>query len=123
MEKLLEKDPSKRQSAFDVSQELSALAGRLAAPSLQGVRSLLRPIYAIPAVVILLFLAAAGVLFYQRSEQRHWVREQAIPDISRASLETASRRVPPVAQGRAGSARRSSARATCAVLDTPHFLP
>jgi len=83
VEKLLEKDPSKRcQSAFDVSQELSALAGRLAAPTLQGVRSLLRPIYAIPAVVILLLLAAAGVWFYQRSEQRHWVREQAIPEIS-----------------------------------------
>jgi serine/threonine protein kinase len=54
--KLLEKDPAKRpQSASDVARELSAIADRLAAAPLG---SRWRPVYVIPAVVVLLSLAA-----------------------------------------------------------------
>jgi eukaryotic-like serine/threonine-protein kinase len=79
--RLLEKDPARRpQSASDVAHELSTLADRLtAAPS----RTRLRPSFAIPAIILLLLLAAGGVLLYQRSQQRHWAREQAIPEINR----------------------------------------
>ncbi|MGA8028612.1 MAG: SUMF1/EgtB/PvdO family nonheme iron enzyme, partial [Bryobacteraceae bacterium] len=54
---------------------------RGAAP-LASLHTLLRPVYFIPAILFLLALAV-GVRFHQRSEQRHWVREQAIPEISR----------------------------------------
>jgi predicted esterase len=82
--KLLEKDPARRpQSASEVAHTLSALADRLAAPPSTLVRALLRPVYAIAAGLLLLVFAAAGLRLYQRSEQRMWVREQAIPEIPR----------------------------------------
>jgi serine/threonine protein kinase len=59
--KLLEKDPAKRpQSASEVARELSAIADRLAAPPAP---SRWRPVYVIPAVALLLGLAA---FFYFR---------------------------------------------------------
>ncbi len=86
--KLLEKDPARRpQSASEVARTLSALADRLTAPTAMGVRALLRPIYFIPAILLLLVLAAGTLRLYQRSEQRHWVREQAIPQISRLTAD------------------------------------
>jgi len=82
--KLLEKDPSKRpQSALEVERQLTAIADRLSAPPS---RSLLRP--AIAAIVLLLLLAAGGVWFYQRSQQRQWAREEAIPEINRLAPNT-----------------------------------
>jgi eukaryotic-like serine/threonine-protein kinase len=61
--RLLEKDPAKRpQSASEVARELAAVADRLAAPA---PRSRLRPVYAIPAVLLLLTIA---VLFYLRTK-------------------------------------------------------
>jgi hypothetical protein len=84
--KLLEKDPAKRpQSASEVARELSAIADRLTAP-LAGFR--LRPVFAIPAIVLLLLLAAGGFWLYQRSQQRQWAREQAIPEINRLVQDT-----------------------------------
>ncbi len=84
--KLLEKDPAKRpQSALDVARELSALEERLTAPPS---RSRLRPIFAIPSIVLLLLLTAGGAWLYQRSERRHWAREQAIPEIGRLTPQT-----------------------------------
>ncbi len=78
--KLLEKDPAKRpQSAAEVALELSAIADRITAPP----RLRLRPVFAIPAIVLLVLLVAGGVWLYKRSEQRHWAREQAIPEINR----------------------------------------
>jgi len=38
----------------------------------------LRAVYAVPAAVLILLAAGASVWFYQRSEKRHWAREQAI---------------------------------------------
>ena len=58
-----------------------SIAERLTAP--RPPRSRLRPIFAIPAIVLLLLLAAGGVWLYQRFEQRQWAREQAIPEINR----------------------------------------
>jgi len=79
--KLLEKDPAKRpQSASDVARQLSAISDRITAPPS---RLRLRPVFAIPAIVVLLLLAAGGVWLYQRAEQRHWAREQGIPEINR----------------------------------------
>jgi serine/threonine protein kinase len=55
--KLLEKDPAQRpQSASEVARELSTLADRLSAPPM---RSWLLPVYAIPAVLLLLGIAIA----------------------------------------------------------------
>jgi hypothetical protein len=86
--KLLEKDPARRpQSASEVARTLSALADRLAATTATGVRAWWRPIYFIPAILLLLVLAAGTLRFYQRSEQRHWVREQAIPQIYRLAAD------------------------------------
>jgi len=82
--KLLEKDPSKRpQSALEVERELTAIADRLSAPPS---RSQLRA--AIPVAVLLLLLVAGGVWFYQRSQQRQWAREEAIPQINRLAPNT-----------------------------------
>ncbi len=55
--RLLEKDPARRpQSASEVARELSSLADRLAAPP---PRSRLRPVFVIPAVLLLLGVAVA----------------------------------------------------------------
>jgi hypothetical protein len=84
--KLLEKDPAKRpQSAAEVARELSAISERIAAPP---PRLQLRPIFAVPAIVLLLLLVAGGVWLYQRFEQRQWAREQAIPEINRLKQDT-----------------------------------
>jgi serine/threonine protein kinase len=83
--KLLEKDPAKRpQSASEVARELSAIADRITTPP----RLRLRPIFAIPATVLLLLLASGGFWLYQRSQQRHWARELAIPEINRLAAQT-----------------------------------
>ncbi len=67
--KLLQKDTAERpQSAASVARELSTLADRLAAPP-SLVRSLLRPVFAVPAAALLLALAAGGTWLYQRSQQ------------------------------------------------------
>ncbi len=77
----LQKDPAKRyQSAADMENDLTAALMALDAPP-EHVR--MRAIYAIPAAALLLLAAGLSVWFYQRSEKRHWAREQAIPEIGR----------------------------------------
>jgi eukaryotic-like serine/threonine-protein kinase len=44
-------------------------------------------VLAMSVAVLLILLAGASVLFYQRSERRHWVREQAIPEIVKLKSE------------------------------------
>ncbi len=62
--RLLEKDPAKRpRSASDVARELSALADRLSAPP---PRSRLRPVYAIPAALLLSI--GIAIALYLRSK-------------------------------------------------------
>ncbi len=83
----LEKDPAKRyQSAADMVRDLSAVLATLDAPA--SGRSGLRAVYAIPAVVLVLLVAGVAAWFYQRSEKRHWAREQAIPEIARLTNES-----------------------------------
>lgn len=84
--KLLQRDPLERpQSASEVAASLSAHANRSPAATVSGVRALLRPSYLVPAALIVLLLAAGALQLYRRSEQRHWVREQAVPEITRLS--------------------------------------
>jgi formylglycine-generating enzyme required for sulfatase activity/predicted Ser/Thr protein kinase len=79
--RLLEKDPAMRPpTTSGVARDLSTLADRAAAPHL---RSSLRPAVLILAVMALLMAAAAAFWMFERSEQRHWAREQAIPEIAR----------------------------------------
>jgi serine/threonine protein kinase/dienelactone hydrolase len=81
----LQKDPDRRyQSADEMETDLAAA---LAALESQPARSGLRTIYAIPAAGLILLLAGLSLWFYQRSEKRHWAREQAIPEIGRLTNE------------------------------------
>ena len=85
--KLLEKDPAQRpQSASDVAEGLSSLADRLAAPPAPAQTSR-ATIFAVLAVLFVLFIIAWGMWLYQRSEKRHWAREQAIPEMIRLNKE------------------------------------
>ena len=80
--RLLEKDPAKRPpSAADVARELAAVADRLAAPPWR-IRSLLRPVVAVPGV-ILLFALATGAFWYWRS---HPAPRQGVTAISPRSF-------------------------------------
>jgi hypothetical protein len=77
----LQKDSAKRyQSAADMENDLTAALQALESPPQ---RVGLRAIYAIPAAILILLAAGMSAWFYQRSEKRHWAREQAIPEIGR----------------------------------------
>jgi len=83
--KALEKDPAKRyQSAADMVHDLSAVLAALDKPAREPA---LRAAYAIPALVLILLVAGVSIWFYRRSENRHWAREQAIPEIVRLTNE------------------------------------
>ena len=77
----LQKDPDRRyQSAAEMGDDLGAALTALESPLHPvGVRA----VYVIPAAVLILLAAAVSVWLYQRSEKRHWAREQAIPEIGR----------------------------------------
>jgi eukaryotic-like serine/threonine-protein kinase len=78
----LEKDRAKRyQSAANMVQDLAAVLTTLHAPAPQ--RSRLRSAYAAAATALILLAAGSSMWFYRRSEQRHWAREQAIPQIAK----------------------------------------
>jgi dienelactone hydrolase/predicted Ser/Thr protein kinase len=90
--KLLDKDPDRRyQSARELRVDLERLSApptaaiaqaRVPALPTMGRPLVLRPLYTVPAALTILLAVAAGVWFYQRSERRHWAREQAIPEIT-----------------------------------------
>jgi serine/threonine protein kinase len=86
----LEKDVSKRyQSASEMARDLSAVLTQLSAPALPPASRELRVsrLYAVPAALLMILLVAFGVWFYQRSEKRHWAREEAIPGIAKLKSE------------------------------------
>ncbi len=81
----LQKDPDRRyQSAAEMVKDISAVLLALETPP---ERAGLRAVYAIPAAVLILLTAGAPVWFYERSEKRHWAREQAIPEIGRLTAQ------------------------------------
>ncbi|HEY2018436.1 MAG TPA: protein kinase, partial [Bryobacteraceae bacterium] len=85
----LEKDPARRyQSAAEMVRDLSAALASLDAPARRP--SGMRAAYAISALVLILLIAGGSAWFYQRSERRHWAREQAIPEIARLAGENKS---------------------------------
>ena len=89
----LEKDVSKRyQSAVDMSRDLSVFLTKLSAPVPPSAdrNSRLSAAYSIPAAVLLLAVVASGVWFYERSEKRHWAREEAIPGIAQFKAQDQS---------------------------------
>jgi serine/threonine protein kinase/dienelactone hydrolase len=89
----LEKDVSKRyQSAAEMSRDLSIVLMKLSAPVLPPADRNLRlsTAYSIPAALLLLAVVASGVWFYQRSERRHWAREEAIPGIAKFKAQDES---------------------------------
>jgi dienelactone hydrolase len=81
----LQKDPASRyQSAVEMAADLSKALAALEAPS---PRVRWRAVFAIPAAVLILLAAGLSVWIYQRSEKRHWAREQAIPEIGRLTTQ------------------------------------
>ena len=82
----LEKDSAKRyQSASEMVSDLSEVLTKPDAAAIR--RPGLRTTYVIPASALILLVAGASFWFYQRSEKRHWAREQAIPEIARLTNE------------------------------------
>jgi eukaryotic-like serine/threonine-protein kinase len=86
----LEKDLSKRyQTASEISRDLSDVLLQLSATSLLPAdrASRFSPRILLTAIVLLLFLAGSVIWLYQRSERRHWAREEAIPAIAKLDSE------------------------------------
>jgi len=89
----LEKDTSNRyQSASEMSQDLSAVLTQLSIPGQRPAKRELKLAltYVIPAASLILLVAGAGFWLYQRSERRHWAREEAIPEIAKLKSEDRS---------------------------------
>src|ERR1017187_936140 len=82
----LEKDPAKRyQSGAEMARDLSTALTALDAPVRK--HTSLRAAYVIPALILILMAAGVSAWLYQRSEKRHWAREQALPEIVRLKSE------------------------------------
>ena len=82
VQRALQKDLTKRYaSAAEMAADLSAALSELESPISKLVG--LRPAYAIAASVVVLLAAGVSFWLFQRSEKRHWAREQAIPEIGR----------------------------------------
>jgi serine/threonine protein kinase len=76
---LLETNPELRpQTAAEVAGTLASIADRLATPAAPARRRFLAPI----AILLLVLLAGGGWLYF-RTSQKQWVRETAIPEITR----------------------------------------
>lgn len=74
--------------ARDLSAALAKLSAPLPPPASRELR--VSRTYAVTATLLIVFLAAAAVWLYQRSEKRHWAREEAIPAITKLESEDKS---------------------------------
>lgn len=78
----LEKGPDARYaSAADLREDLLGLQAELLGRS-AGVRSLLRPRVAVPALVVLVVAIAAAAWFVIQARRAHWARDVALPEIA-----------------------------------------
>jgi len=82
----LQKDAAQRyQTSIELGEDLQRVQTSLGAPPASGVATG-RPSRRYAAAAVALTLVMAGIvggLAYRRSERRHWVREQATPEIAR----------------------------------------
>jgi serine/threonine protein kinase/dienelactone hydrolase len=86
----LEKDVASRyQFASEMARDLSAALAKLSAPLPPPASRELRVsrTYAVIATLLIVFLAAAALWLYHRSEKRRWAREEAIPAITKLESE------------------------------------
>jgi dienelactone hydrolase len=84
----LEKDPAKRyQSAAEMARDLASAISSLTASHAAVAPRALRMTLILPALAAVVLAAAGSIWFYQRSEKRHWAREQGIPEIARLTAE------------------------------------
>ncbi len=82
----LKKDVAQRyQSAGELVGDLTAASAALDGPVTK--RAGVRASIAIPAAALMVLAAGLSIWLYQRSEKRHWAREQAIPAIGRLMSE------------------------------------
>ncbi len=82
----LAKQPDDRyQSAAAMQRELSSVLAGLDAPAVAP-RAALRT-WLVAGVVVLIATLVIGGFLVQRSERRHWAREQAIPEAARTALD------------------------------------
>ncbi|MBW2541559.1 MAG: protein kinase, partial [Deltaproteobacteria bacterium] len=86
----LQKDPDRRfQTAVELRDDLQEIRDHLSAsllaptPSVDLAQTIKRPLLAIPAVIVLLALAAVVVWQVQRGTKARWARHEAIPEIQR----------------------------------------
>ena len=81
----LEKDPARRyQSAAQMAADLSAGLAAIERPATSSTPS---KRVAVVAAALLALLGVPSIWLYRRAEKRHWVREQAIPEISKLAGE------------------------------------
>jgi formylglycine-generating enzyme required for sulfatase activity/dienelactone hydrolase len=83
--RLLQRDPADRYHASrDLETDLRNALGTIDMPARgQRGRSARRRGIAIAAALALMVAAGSAAVLYRSSERRHWVREQAIPEIAR----------------------------------------
>jgi serine/threonine protein kinase len=88
----LKKDLSERyQSASEISRDLSDVLLQLSASlPLADRASRFSPRILLTAIVLLLLPVGSVMWLYQRSERRHWAREEAIPAIAKLKSEEKS---------------------------------
>jgi eukaryotic-like serine/threonine-protein kinase len=89
----LEKDAASRyQTASEMARDLSVALAKLSAPLSSPASRELRVSrrYAVAATLLTVCLAGTAVWLYQRSEKRHWAREEAIPAITKLESEDKS---------------------------------
>ena len=81
----LEKDPARRYgSGAEMAADLSAALAALQRPAHRP--GLSRGAW-MPAAAVVLLLAVGAFWWYRRSENRHWAREQGLPQVARLTSE------------------------------------